>query len=105
VASYEDTYRRSLADPEGFWAEAAEQIHWYRRWDKVLDDSNPPFYRWFTGGMVNTCYNAIDRHVEDGRGDQAALFPINHCSMAQLRSPVTNPISVSSCNANRKSPS
>jgi len=74
VASYEDTYRRSLADPEGFWAEAAEQIHWYRRWDKVLDDSNPPFYRWFTGGMVNTCYNAIDRHVEDGRGDQAALI-------------------------------
>ena len=72
--SYQELYTRSLTDPLGFWAEAAEQIHWYRRWDKVLDDSNPPFYRWFSGGVVNTCYNAIDRHVTDGRADQVALI-------------------------------
>ncbi len=71
---YEQTLRRASADPEGFWAEAAESISWVRRWDRVLDDSNPPFYRWFTGAQVNTCYNAVDRHVEAGRGQQAALI-------------------------------
>jgi propionyl-CoA synthetase len=72
--SYDDAYRRSLDDPEGFWAEAAEQVHWFRKWDRVLDDSNKPFYRWFSGGEVNTCYNAVDRHIENGRGDQTALI-------------------------------
>jgi propionyl-CoA synthetase len=72
--SYEKTYRRSLEDPAGFWAEAAEEIHWYKRWDKVLDDSRKPFYRWFSGGLVNSCYNALDRHVEAGRADQTALI-------------------------------
>ncbi len=71
---YEETYRRSLADPEGFWAEAAEAIDWDRRWDKVLDDSNPPFYRWYPGGRLNTCHNALDRHVAKGRGEQAAII-------------------------------
>ena len=71
---YEQTLRRASADPEGFWAEAAESISWVKRWDRVLDDSNPPFYRWFTGAQVNTCYNAIDRHVEAGRGQQPALI-------------------------------
>ena len=71
---YGEVYGRSLSDGEAFWAEAAEDIHWYKKWDKVLDDSNPPFYRWFTGGEVNTCYNAVDRHVEEGRADQLALI-------------------------------
>ncbi|MDP6351478.1 MAG: propionyl-CoA synthetase [Alphaproteobacteria bacterium] len=75
TSRYEETYARAQSDPEGFWAEAAEAIHWYKRWDRVLDDSNPPFYRWFPGGEVNTCYNALDRHVDDGgRGDQIALI-------------------------------
>ncbi|MGD8606232.1 MAG: propionyl-CoA synthetase [Myxococcales bacterium] len=65
--------RRSLEDPEGFWGEAAEGIDWITRWDRVLDDSNPPFYRWFEGAQLNTCYNALDRHVEK-RGNQAALI-------------------------------
>ena len=65
---------RSLRDPKTFWGEAAEQVHWYRKWDKVLDESNKPFYRWFTGGEVNTCYNALDLHVENGRGEQTALI-------------------------------
>jgi len=65
--------RRSLEDPNGFWGEVAEGIDWIARWDKVLDDSNPPFYKWFSGGQLNTCYNALDRHVKD-RGNQAALI-------------------------------
>ena len=65
---------RSLRDPEAFWGQAAQQVHWYRKWDKVLDDSNKPFYRWFPGGEVNTCYNALDLHIENGRGEQAALI-------------------------------
>ena len=74
MSSYAEVHRRSIADPEGFWGEAAEQIDWIKRWDKVLDDSNPPFYRWFAGGVLNTCYNAIDRHVAGGRADQAAII-------------------------------
>jgi len=71
---YQTLYDRSLRDPAGFWAEAAELIDWDRPWDRVLDDSNPPFYRWFKGARLNTCYNAIDRHVRAGRGDQPALI-------------------------------
>jgi propionyl-CoA synthetase len=54
------TFERSLRDPAGFWSEAAEAVYWHKRWEKVLDDSRPPFYRWFAGGEVNTCYNALD---------------------------------------------
>ncbi len=74
ATKYDEVYRRSLEDPEGFWGEAAEDCHWYKKWDKVLDDSNKPFYRWFTGGVVNTCYNCLDFHIENGRGDQKALI-------------------------------
>ena len=72
--TFDEVYRRSIDDPEGFWGEAAEQVHWYRKWDKVLDDSDAPFYRWFTGGQTNVCYNAVDRHVEAGHGDQVAVI-------------------------------
>ena len=72
--TYPEVYARWLEDPERFWAEAAEAVDWYRTWDAVLDDSRPPFYRWFRGGLVNTCHNALDRHVEGGRADQAALI-------------------------------
>ena len=72
--AFQAAFDRSIRDPEGFWGEAAEAVHWYKKWDKVLDDSNKPFYRWFTGGMVNTCYNALDLHVENGRADQLALI-------------------------------
>jgi len=67
-------FERSLKDPEGFWGEAAEEVHWYRRWERVLDDSKKPFYRWFQGGEVNTCYNALDIHIDNGRGEQTALI-------------------------------
>jgi propionyl-CoA synthetase len=71
---YHAAYRRSISEPEAFWAEAAGEVHWYKRWDRVLDDSRKPFYRWFSGGQVNTCYNAIDRHVAGGRAEQIALI-------------------------------
>jgi len=71
---YDRAYSESINDPERFWAAAADDCHWYKRWDKVMDDSGKPFYRWFVGGMVNTCYNALDYHVENGRADQAALI-------------------------------
>ncbi len=67
-------YKQSIEDPNGFWSVPAEDCHWYKKWDRVLDDSNKPFYRWFTGGMLNTCYNALDRHMGNGIGDQTALI-------------------------------
>jgi len=74
VSLYDQTYARAMADPEGFWGEAASHIDWVKPWDKVLDDANAPFYRWFAGGEVNTCYNCLDRHVAAGRGGQKALI-------------------------------
>ncbi|MEE3626919.1 propionyl-CoA synthetase [Nitrospirillum sp. BR 11752] len=71
---YAELYNWSLDDPEGFWAEAAQAIDWIRPWDQVLDDSRAPLFRWFTGGQLNTCWNALDRHVAAGRGDQVALI-------------------------------
>ncbi|MDK1021470.1 MAG: propionyl-CoA synthetase, partial [Candidatus Hydrogenedentes bacterium] len=72
--SYDDVYDRSLREPEEFWSEAAREIDWIETWNQVIDVSNPPFCRWFVGGVLNTCYNAVDRHVETGRADQAALI-------------------------------
>ncbi len=71
---YVEAFESSIKTPDVFWAKAAEDLFWYKKWDKVLDDSNKPFYRWFTGGIVNTCYNALDYHVENGRADQIALI-------------------------------
>jgi propionyl-CoA synthetase len=72
--SYREQYQRSLADPNGFWAEAATAVNWIRRPATVLDDSAAPLYRWYTGATMNTCFNALDRHVAAGRGDQPALI-------------------------------
>jgi propionyl-CoA synthetase len=71
---YEEAFRLSIENPEAFWGTAAEDIVWDRKWDRILDDSNPPFYRWFPGGRLNTCYNAVDYHCEQGRADQDALI-------------------------------
>jgi propionyl-CoA synthetase len=73
-STYAGVYGVWLDSPENFWAEAAEAVHWYKKWDKVLDTARPPFYRWFTGAMVNSCYNALDLHVESGRANQPALI-------------------------------
>jgi propionyl-CoA synthetase len=84
ASAYDEVYERSRRDPESFWAVAAEALHWERRWDRVFDDSRAPFYRWFVGGRLNTCYNALDFHVDRGRGKQRALV---------YDSPVTDTVS------------
>lgn len=80
---YEEVFRKSINDPAGFWGEAAEMITWHKKWNRVLDDTDAPLYRWFSGGELNTCYNTLDRHVESGRANQVALI---------YDSPVTNTI-------------
>jgi len=71
---YDQIQTRSLSSPEDFWAEAADALAWDRRWDRVLSNDGGPFQRWFAGGILNTCHNALDRHIEAGRGDQVALI-------------------------------
>jgi propionyl-CoA synthetase len=71
---YDFAYQQSIQEPDNFWGNAAEDCHWYQKWEKVLDDSGKPFYRWFTGGVMNTCYNALDYHIDNGRGQQNALI-------------------------------
>jgi propionyl-CoA synthetase len=73
VGAYESTYRQSLEDREAFWREAAAAVDWHSEPQRILDDSRPPFYRWFPDGVLNTCANAVDRHADGGRADQAAL--------------------------------
>jgi propionyl-CoA synthetase len=74
--SYETIYRRSIEQPEQFWAEQAQLIHWHVPPQKILDYSNPPFRKWFVGGMTNLCYNAVDRHLET-RAEQLALVVVS----------------------------
>ncbi|MFI5912913.1 propionyl-CoA synthetase [Dactylosporangium sp. NPDC051541] len=81
MGAYLDTYQQSLADPEWFWRDAAGGVEWERMPIRVLDRDNPPFYRWFPDAELNTCHNALDRHVRQGRGDDVALI---------YDSPVTN---------------
>lgn len=81
--TYESVYSSWQANPEAFWAQAAQDVHWYKTWDKVLDDSRAPLYQWFPGAEVNSCYNALDVHVENGRSSQLALI---------YDSPVTNTV-------------
>lgn len=92
---YNDVYANWQKDPEAFWMEAAEAIDWDRKPTRALDDSNAPLYEWFSDGMVNTCWNAVDRHVENGRGEQTAIIydsPITHTkreiSFVELRNRV-----------------
>jgi propionyl-CoA synthetase len=73
MGSYQDAYQRSLADPEAFWLAAAESIDWETPPTRALDDNTAPLYRWFPDGVLNTCHNALDRHVANGRADQTAL--------------------------------
>jgi propionyl-CoA synthetase len=74
MVSFRTVFDASLADPTAFWADAARAVTWTREPTQILDESNPPFYRWFPDGELNTCANALDRHVEQGRGEQAALI-------------------------------
>jgi propionyl-CoA synthetase len=74
ASRYEAIHARSLIDPDGFWGEAAAALDWTRPWDAVLDRSRPPFDRWFRGGRINICHNALDRHIAAGHGERVALI-------------------------------
>jgi propionyl-CoA synthetase len=74
MGGYREVFDASISDPAKFWAQAAEAVTWTRAPEQILDDTNPPFYRWFPDAELNTCVNALDRHVADGRGQQAALI-------------------------------
>src|SRR6478672_13070504 len=74
IQDYDAVYKQAQQDPEAFWAERAEELHWFKKWDKVLDDSNAPFFKWFVGGKINIVYNALDRHVKTWRKNKLALI-------------------------------
>jgi len=92
---YRTIYRNSMENPEAFWAETAAELVWTKPWEKVIDDSDAPYYEWFAGGEINTCYNALDRHCEEGRSEQTALIydspvtsQVRKYSYAELRDEV-----------------
>ncbi len=75
MAAYKAMYRRSVEHPEAFWGEQAERLHWFKRWQQVLEhDYGRGFHRWFVGGKLNACYNCLDRHLENGLGDRVAII-------------------------------
>jgi acetyl-CoA synthetase len=71
---YENLYRKSIEDPHSFWSDIARELHWFKTWDKVLDESDAPVYKWFVGGKTNLSYNCLDRHVEAGNGEKTAIL-------------------------------
>jgi len=74
VKEYETLYQQSIDDREGFWAAEAKKLDWFKKWDKVLDDSKKPFYRWFTGGRINIVDNALDRHQKNATRNKLAII-------------------------------
>src|SRR5262249_31198412 len=74
IKDYEALYEKAKKDPQAFWAEQAETLFWYKKWDKVLDDSNAPFFKWFVGGQTNIVANALDRHINTSRKNKLALI-------------------------------
>ena len=71
---YEKTYDSSIKNRESFWKRVSEDIYWYKKPSKILNSSNPPFYKWFEDGVTNTCYNAVDHHIDQGRGEKLAII-------------------------------
>ncbi|CAH0554807.1 unnamed protein product [Brassicogethes aeneus] len=77
LEKYNDVYNESVQNPENFWAQKAKLLTWFKPWQKVLDNNDEPFTKWFVGGKLNACYNAVDRHVENGKGSNVALIHDN----------------------------
>ena len=73
-STYNSVFSQSIQNKEDFWSKAAEDVRWIEKPNQILDASNPPFYKWFKGGKINTCFNALDRHVEEGNGDRTAII-------------------------------
>jgi len=81
ATKYQEIYQRSINDAKGFWSEVANDVFWYKKPSKILNSDNPPFYKWFQDGTTNTCYNAVDLHVKNGKGEKIAII---------YDSPITN---------------
>jgi len=71
---YKEIYGNSIQNREKFWKEVSEDIFWYKKPTKILNSDNPPFYKWFEDGITNTCYNALDHHIDQGRGEKLAII-------------------------------
>ena len=89
-STYDAVYERWLDEPEDFWAEAAEAVQWYKKWDRVLDASQAPLYRWFAGGVLNSCYNTLDVHIERGRAPGRLSSMTAPSLQLSRRSPIVN---------------
>ena len=72
--SFDKIYQESIQNPEEFWKNVSDDVFWFKKPTKILDKSNPPFYKWFEDGVTNTCYNAIDVHIDNGKGDKTCLL-------------------------------
>ncbi|PWQ98660.1 propionyl-CoA synthetase [Leucothrix pacifica] len=95
MSKYQEIHQQSLSNPEEFWGQAAAEIDWMKPWDNVLDYDAKPIPRWFAGAELNTCYNALDRHVENGLGDQDALIydsPVTDTKMRYTYSELTDAV-------------
>jgi len=97
ATKYQEIYQRSIKDAKGFWSEVANDVFWYKKPSKILNSDNPPFYKWFQDGTTNTCYNAVDLHVKNGKGEKVAIIydsPITNSqkkiTYAQLKERVSN---------------
>ena len=73
INTYSEQHQRSITDPESYWGDIATNTIWFKPYEKVLDNSNPPFTKWFSGGKLNMCYNAVDRHIDEGNGNRNAI--------------------------------
>ena len=71
---YKEIYDSSIKNKESFWKEVSENVFWYKKPSKILNSDNPPFYKWFEDGITNTCYNALDYHIDQGRGEKIAII-------------------------------
>ena len=74
ATKYEEIYHKSIKNPESFWSDVANDIFWYKKPSKILNSNTPPFYKWFQDGITNTCYNAVDLHVKNGKGEKLAII-------------------------------
>ena len=85
--NFNKIYENSIKNPEDFWQEIADDIFWFKKPNKILNKSKAPFYKWFEDGVTNTCYNALDIHVDQGRGDKTCLIydsPITETKSSSL---------------------
>ena len=74
IRNYKEIYNDSLKNPEEFWQKISEDVFWFKKPNKILNKNSPPFYKWFEDAVTNTCYNALDLHIDQGRGDKTALI-------------------------------